>query len=180
MIRPAALICAALLGAAAHAQAPFAASPQPRPAWAEASSGLVLRGAGTLRWFGLKVYDAELWTRGAAPDFAQPFALNLRYARSLKGSAIAERSVEEIAGLAIGTPDQRRAWGRAMTKLFPDVQDGSSLTGLHVPGWGARFFRDGQPLGEIADPEFSRAFFSIWLDPRTSAPELRAALRAGQ
>ena len=31
-------------------------------------------------------------------------------------------------------------------------------------------------LGEIADPEFGRAFFAIWLDPRTSAPQLRANL----
>jgi hypothetical protein len=45
-----------------------------------------------------------------------------------------------------------------------------------VPGFGARFWRNGAPLGEVADPAFSRAFFSIWLDPRTSAPELRAAL----
>jgi hypothetical protein len=30
--------------------------------------------------------------------------------------------------------------------------------------------------GEIAEPEFARLFFAIWLDPRTSAPDLRAAL----
>jgi hypothetical protein len=26
------------------------------------------------------------------------------------------------------------------------------------------------------DPEFARAFFAIWLDPRTKAPSLRVAL----
>jgi len=31
-------------------------------------------------------------------------------------------------------------------------------------------------IGEIPDAAFSRAFFSIWLDPRTAEPGLRAAL----
>ena len=61
-----------------------------------------------------------------------------------------------------------------------DVVEGSTLTGLHLPGVGARFFHDGKPLGAIADPEFSRAFFSIWLAPSTSAPDLRAALLGGR
>ena len=28
-------------------------------------------GEGTLRWFGLKIYDARLWTPGGAPDFSR-------------------------------------------------------------------------------------------------------------
>ncbi len=146
----------------------------------EASPGLRPIGSGTLRWLGLKIYDAALWGRSAPPAFTQPFALSLRYARSFRGTSIAQRSVEEIEGLSMGTPDKRRAWGQAMASLFPDVAEGSTLTGLHVPGVGARFFHDGKPLGAIADPEFSRAFFSIWLDPATSAPELRDALLGGR
>lgn len=133
-------------------------------------------GEGTLRWFGLKVYEARLWTAGGAPDFARPLRLELRYARALRGAAIAERSVEEIARLGFGSPGQRAAWSAAMQGLFPDVAPGDTLAGEHLPGRGARFLRNGAPLGEIADAEFSRAFFSIWLDPRTSAPDLRAAL----
>lgn len=133
-------------------------------------------GEGTLRWFGLKVYEARLWTAGGAPDFARPLRLELRYARALRGAAIAERSVEEIARLGFGSPGQRAAWSAAMQGLFPDVAPGDTLAGEHLPGRGARFLRNGAPLGEIADPDFSRAFFSIWLDPRTSAPDLRAAL----
>jgi hypothetical protein len=40
----------------------------------------------------------------------------------------------------------------------------------------ARFFFNEQPIGEIDDPAFARAFFAIWLDPRTSEPSLRSAL----
>jgi len=133
-------------------------------------------GEGTLRWFGLKIYEARLWTAGGAPDFSRPFRLELRYARSLSGEAIAERSAEEIARLGFGTPAQRAEWLDTMRRLFPDVAEGDALSGEHQPGVGARFTRNGRPLGEVADPGFSRAFFSIWLDPRTSEPGLRAAL----
>ena len=171
----AALALALLMCTEAAAQVP--AAQEPPPAVAAASPGLRLRGSGSFRWFGLKIYDAILWTREApAEDFTQPFALMLRYARNLKGTAIAERSVEEIESLGIGSAQKRRDWGVAMARLFPDVAEGTTLTGLHLPGQGARFFLDGKPLGEIADAEFSRAFFSIWLDARTSAPDLRAAL----
>jgi hypothetical protein len=141
-----------------------------------ASTPLQPLGDGTMRWFGLKIYEARLWTAGGAPDFAQPFRLELRYARSLRGEAIAERSAEEIARLGFGTAEQRARWLAAMRRLFPDVDEGDALAGEHVPGRGARFTHNDRPLGEVADPEFSRAFFSIWLDPRTREPGLRAAL----
>lgn len=162
----------------ATAQVPGMAGAREAPAEVSAlAPDLRLRGTGTYRWLGLKVYDAALWTPGAArEDFARPLALMLRYARSLKGSAIAERSVEEIENLGLGSAERRRAWGVAMAKLFPDVVEGTTLTGVHLPGRGARFFHDGRPLGEIADAEFSHAFFSIWLDAKTGAPALRAAL----
>jgi len=50
------------------------------------------------------------------------------------------------------------------------------IVGVSLPGRGAAFFHDGRPVGEVADPEFARAFFAIWLDARTRAPELRARL----
>ena len=180
MTRSAALLtlCAAQwLHAWAHA-AP-APLPDPPPAIAATAPHLAPRGAGSYRWFGLHVYDATLWTPAQAkspPDWSQPLALRLRYARSLRGADIATRSADEIARLGLGTPAQRQDWLARMRALFPDVRDGSTLTGVHMPGLGARFFRDDLPLGEIADAEFSRAFFSIWLHADTSAPALREGL----
>ena len=155
------------------------ASDAPPSALAQQAQGLERRGAGTMRFLGLRIYDAVLWSaapRGAPVDFSRPLALQLRYARSLKGAAIAERSVQEMEKVGAGTPEQRARWGEAMRALFPDVEDGTTLAGLHLPGRGARFFLNGQPLGEVADAAFSQAFFSIWLDARTSAPDLRTAL----
>jgi hypothetical protein len=136
-------------------------------------------GGGRLTWFGLLVYDAQLFVPrafDAANPAAQPFALELTYARSLDGRALAERSRDEIARLRLGSDAQRTRWLADMAAIFPDVKPGQRLAGIYRPGSATRFYLDGLFLGEIADPEFGRAFFAIWLDPRTSAPQLRASL----
>ena len=133
-------------------------------------------GQGKLRWFGLHIYDARLWADSGIFGFAQPFALGVRYARDFSGDKIAQSSLDEIAHLGFGSPADRERWGAEMRRIFPHVAAGHELLGLNVPGYGARFYHDGKYVGEIAEPEFARAFFSIWLDPRTRLADLRAAL----
>lgn len=137
-------------------------------------------GSGRLTWFGLHVYDARLYvpTTGFDPRryTEHRFVLELTYARQLSGRAIAERSDAEIARLGVASEAQRARWLQAMTALFPDVRAGQRLAGVHAPGRGAEFQLDGRPLGRIDDPAFGAAFFAIWLDARTSAPDLRASL----
>jgi hypothetical protein len=136
-------------------------------------------GAGRLTWFGLHVYDAQLFVSNgfnAADPAARPLALELTYARALSGKAIAQRSYDEIVKLAIGSDAQRTRWRSEMTAIFPDVKSGQRLAGIYRPEAPTRFYLDGRFLGEVADPAFGRAFFAIWLDPRTSAPQLRNRL----
>ena len=139
-----------------------------------------LQGQGLLTWFGLKIYSANLWVSkknsSAQNILNQPFALELHYQRKLEGIEIAKVSIEEIKRLNIGTDAQQTSWLRNMKSLFPNVEKGSRLTGIHAPGEATRFYRDGKLLGEIADPEFGAAFFSIWLDIKTREPALRQAL----
>jgi len=134
------------------------------------------QGGGELRWFGLPIYKGYLWSD--APEFspARPFALDLTYKRSLDGEKIAERSVEEIAKLGYGSAEQRARWGDEMRRIFPDVKRGDRLIGVSLPGRGAQFFHNGRPIGTIDDPAFARAFFGIWLDPKTSRPDFRRLL----
>ncbi len=138
-----------------------------------------LQGSGVFNWFGLKIYSATLWSEsGVVPDqFAKnSFALDLHYARKLRGEKIALASIDEIKKLGIGDAAQHRAWLAGMQSVFPDVEKGTHLTGIYVPGKATLFFRDGKPIGEITDPEFGPAFFAIWLDPKTSEPQLRLSL----
>ena len=69
-------------------------------------------------------------------------------------------------------------WLAAMSALFPDVQRGDRITGVHVPGTGARFYLNDRLLGEVGEDRFSRRFFGIWLSERTSQPRMREALLA--
>jgi len=140
-----------------------------------------LSGQGSFRWFGLKIYDAALWVGESGYQVASAkFVLNLSYARELYGERIAQASIDEIRELGIGSSEQQNIWLNKMKTLFPNVQEGSQISGVYLPGQAARFYLDGKLLGEIADAEFARAFFAIWLDPRTSAGSLRKQLLANQ
>ena len=140
---------------------------------------LKLQGMGTLRWMGLKIYEARLFA-STRPDPAQltqlPFALELTYARDFNGPSIAERSINEIKKLGIGSAEQHQAWRSRMQAIFPNVKSGDRIRGLHRPGLGASFMLNDKPIGSIDDAEFARAFFAIWLDPKTSEPSLRKEL----
>jgi hypothetical protein len=137
-------------------------------------------GRGRLTWFGLHIYDARLYVPERGIDandlVSQTFALELTYSRRLLGKAIAERSSDEIEKLGLGSDEQRAAWLREMTKIFPDVSAGQTLTGIHLANGATRFFSDGRFIGAIDDVAFGRAFFAIWLDPKTSAKKLRTEL----
>lgn len=137
--------------------------------------GLRRWGSGAFRRFGFHVYDATLWA-GDDP-LRQPLALRLDYKRSIAGKAIAEASLREMREMRKRVADTPRleAWGEQMARIFPDVRAGDHLIGLWQPA-GARFLQGGRTLGDVDDPDFARAFFGIWLDERSSAPALRAAL----
>lgn len=138
-----------------------------------------MAGAGTFKYFGLKIYDAQLWVgdKGYQPN--APFVLELVYARKLNGGKIAEASAEQMGKIGAGTPTQRAAWLARMKEIFPNVKEGTRISGVNLPGSGARFYLDGRPLASVPEPEFARAFFGIWLDPKTTAPTLRTALLKG-
>lgn len=137
---------------------------------------LSLAGAGEFSVMFWDIYTAALWAPGGEYSSEEPHVLALRYARDFDGGDIAERSIQEIRGLRLGSSEQHDAWLESMRALFPDVVAGDQLTGLHLPGEKAVFYRNNQRLGEIMDAGFARAFFAIWLDENTAAPDLRRQL----
>ncbi|MCH8179075.1 MAG: chalcone isomerase family protein [Proteobacteria bacterium] len=149
--------------------------PELRTEWPQAQ----LIGQGALRFFGLLVYDARLWApqRLQAERYEQqPFALELSYARKLDGEAIAERSIAEMRRVAPFGDAQEKRWLATMKLAFPDVGANDRLLGLHNGQGEVRFFHNGRQTAQLADREYARLFFGIWLAPQTSAPALRASL----
>jgi len=160
-------------GASVFAQLP----PPPLPPGVLAELPALQRlGEARMRFLGLHVYDISLWPAGGAFAFDRPFALELRYAMNFKGRDISARSIQEMKGLGYADPAKLARWQAEMDRLFPDIKPGDRLVGLHLPGKEARFFAGERPLGAVADPEFARAFFGIWLDEKTSEPKLRLRL----
>ena len=169
------------LPAMVGAQTPTAAPTVPPPEVSADLPGAVWAGTGRMRYFTFNVYDATLWV---APGFSakqymqSAFALDLSYLRNLDGHAIAQRSLVEMRRGATLTPAQEQRWLAAMQQAFPDVKAGDHITGLHQPGVGASFWFNGASRTVVADTEFSRLFFGIWLAESTSEPRLRTALLA--
>jgi hypothetical protein len=171
---------------------PIAEAPAAPPAEIAAEvPGAMLVGRGSLRFFGLSIYEARLW---AGPGFdtaaytEQPFALELRYERRLGSDAIAERSIAEMRRGGAFSDDQARVWLAWMRAAFPDVAAGDRLCGVHDGRGGVRFYFNGKPSPAQTEPaarvirdiDFARLFFGIWLAPTSSVPALRQELIGGR
>lgn len=150
----------------------------PPPELAQELPGASWRGGGAMRFMGVRLYEARLWATGPlGGDAAQhPLALELVYARTIKGDHIVTASLREMQRVGSVSADQSARWAQAMAPLFPDIRPGDRLTGIQRPGQSARFYFNGRLRGEVADPEFARLFFGIWLSPQTSEPQLRQQL----
>ena len=148
------------------------------PAVADTAVGADFRTIGQARLTHLlfDVYDATLSAPQGRYDPAGAFALTLTYHLDLRGRAIVDRSLEEMRQQQRWSEAQLRRWGEALTPIIPNVKDGDRLTGIADANGTARFYHNGRPVGTIADADFTKAFFDIWLGPRTSRPDLRKAL----
>jgi hypothetical protein len=121
-------------------------------------------------------YDVTLYSGSENYDPNQEFALKLDYNMDFTGEEIAERSIKEMQAIEKISPEMADKWLAEMTKIFPDVDENSSITGVYKPNYGAVFYSDGTKIGEVKDTDFARRFFDIWLSPKTSEPKLRKKL----
>lgn len=139
-------------------------------------------GGGELRWFGLRIYHATLWSEKQPFDPAARFALQLRYHRSISRDRLVQTSMEEIRRLGNAPRDAAtlQRWEARLREAFVDVADGDQLVGLHLPGQGMRLYDQHRLRAEIADPQLAQAFFDIWLHTDSRDQNLRRQLLGGQ
>lgn len=138
--------------------------------------GLKPLGEARLRVLLWHVYDAALWSDDYRWSPDTTFALDLRYGMEVKGADITARSLEEMRKLGFTDKARLARWEQAMGRIFPDIRAGDRLVGLSVAGRETRFYGEGGLIGVVPDAEFTRAFFAIWLDERTSEPAMRRRL----
>ena len=150
--------------------------------WREAIPNARRLGSGELRVFGFSIYSAQFWSSrliaGETLGADVPFALELTYRRAISRDDLVEASLKEIRRLSPSGLDAELMahWESEMFQAFVDVRAGDRITGVYMPGEGARFYVGEHLRHVVSDVAFAKAFFSIWLDPRTRNPELRAQL----
>ena len=143
-----------------------------------------LLGQAGFRYFGFSIYHAQLWVGQRPSDAAlawaqQPVVLSLQYQRDFKGEAIAQRSIDEMRRHPAMREATQDAWLQMLKAVLPDVREGDRLIGVYQPGQGLQMWHEAAQLRQIGtapDPLMARVFMGIWLDPSTSAPELRQRL----
>lgn len=130
--------------------------------------------SGRFKTWGFHIYDIEYMAQGQYPK-VPPYALELTYKRTIKGSRILDSTEEEM--LRVGGPKEKvKEWVDKLKSIFPDVKDGDKLRGFVDKDQKTYFCQPGKDLGVIADPEFATYFFGIWLDERTRSPDVRQKL----
>jgi hypothetical protein len=122
------------------------------------------------------VYDARLLAPDGHLKSGGPFALELTYLRDLDGAKIAERSIEEMRKQGFSDEMTLARWYEWLANLIPDVGEQDQIVGLADEKGSAQFFFNGDLLGVIEEPEFTRRFFDIWLGEKSSEPNLRQQL----
>lgn len=150
--------------------------------WQQEIPQAKILGSGDLRWFGLHIYSAKLWSESPVFDPRASFALEITYQKNISRERFVDTSIDEIKRLrgdTIGAEVLQR-WKLHMEKAFTDVKPGDQLIGIHLPKIGCRFYSRDKLLAEIKDTEFADAFFSIWFDPRSKDSALRKQLTGAQ
>lgn len=127
--------------------------------------------------FGFSIYRAQLWAPGGNYTPGEPFVLSLTYSRDIERDKIVQASLNEMQKLGAPIALQPQ-WRKELERVLSDVKKGDTLSGVYLPGQGAEFYLQNKKLGAL-DDLLAKYFFSIWLDAKTSEPDLRLALIGG-
>lgn len=122
------------------------------------------------------VFDAELYAEEGEYSPDKPFTLSLSYLRDIKGSEIVAKSMSEITNQDSFPSEKLATWKSKLDSIIPDVDTSTTITGVQDSNVHTIFYKNGTLIGEIKDPQFTRAFFNIWLGEKTSEPKLRSRL----
>ncbi len=143
------------------------------------SAELKVVGQAEMRWLMFPLYRVTLKTiDGQYQANRFPQMLDIVYLRNIAKQDLLTATDGEWKGL--GVPfSQRKEWIRQLGNLWPSIKRGDRLA-FQVTQQGSNYFLyNGKKIGGVADKQFSEAFLSIWLSPKTSRPRIRQRLLAG-
>ena len=138
---------------------------------ASAVDDLNKRGQGEMSYLFWTLYSAEFY---ATPTNSER-ALKLEYYRSIDSKDLVDATEDQWNKLGYSDSNIQR-WLKPLYAMWPNVEEGSTLTIRVAEDNVSRFYFDEQPIGTIQDKQFGEAFLAIWLSENTSEPVLRKQL----
>ena len=145
---------------------------------------LVLNGMGLREAtiFDIDVYVAGLYVVHPTSNAQQLIAadevkrLVLRFVRDVGRDDITDAWHEGFAGNATVPLAKLKPLMARLDAWTPSFDDGDTLTFTYVPGEGVTVEVNGKVKGTIADPDFVRSLFSIWLGPNPPTADVKRGL----
>ncbi|MCI2398953.1 hypothetical protein [Aliiroseovarius subalbicans] len=154
----------------ATALVPLSAQASPVPS---ALPGAELRGAATFRFVGFPLYEAQLFTRSAAPlDWSEDFALELKYLRNLTENDLVEGTLRELArtGAPLPVRDQ-------LQRCFKDVNKGDRYLAVSKGQNQIGFWLNGKRVCTLGHPQIKARFMEIFLGDNTRSQSFTRKLK---
>lgn len=133
-------------------------------------------GQGEMSWLFIDLYQAALYSSsGKYQDKVYPQALKISYRRDIDKDDLVTATQKQWKKLSLDDA-LYQPWLKKLTQLWPDIQKGDELVFMVETDGGGLFYHNNQLLGGVNSKQFSNAFLSIWLSPKTTEPKLRRQL----
>ena len=145
------------------------------PGWVVTSPRLV--GEARFRLFFFDIYHASLFAPDGRFNGTPPYALKLSYMRDVSSQTITDASLDEMRRQGVREEARLMEWANWMEQKFPDMQTGDEAIMLALAEGGMAFYHNSEKRGQTSDPEFTEAFFAIWLSDNALKPDLSRRLR---
>lgn len=135
------------------------------PASAQALSNIPLQevGSGTFHKYGFSVYHISLWAPNGKWDPKKPYALELRYDRSVSKDTLVDVLMDDIQDQGVADDATLALWKKKLIEIIPDVEDGDVLIGVYIPQKKGTLLYNGKEIASSSESAPIQAFFNIWL-----------------
>lgn len=130
---------------------------------ASALPGAEVRGTATLRFLGLPLYQARLFTvNGATLDWKQDFGIELTYLRNLTQHDLVEATLREFKRTGDALPLREQ-----LNACFDAVDKGDRYLAVSDGNDRIAFWRNGARTCTLSHPQIKRRFMGIFVGDNT-------------
>lgn len=123
--------------------------------------------------FFVSVYDVNLYQSRKEDNVN---LLEFTYYLNLPAKKRIDSTLEKISGMSKYKSAPLDVWKKEMKRIFPNVKKGDTVSVLKTHDNEAVFFYKGKYRGEIADTEFTSAFFDVFLGTQSPHDSMREDL----